>query len=93
MNKIPKPATISPNVLRPLFLERSGIAPTNVRKARYLAMFKPPETMKVVTVVPMLAPIIQAQAWKSVIVPISANLTRVTAVTSDDWANAEWNNP
>jgi len=33
----------------------------------------------------MLAPIIHAQACNKVIVPISASLTRVTAVTSDDW--------
>ena len=33
----------------------------------------------------MLAPIIHAQACNNVIVPMSASLTRVTAVTSEDW--------
>ena len=46
------------------------------------------ETRNVVTVVPIFAPIIQAQAWKRVMIPISANLTSVTDVTSEDWTIA-----
>ena len=86
MNKIPKPATISPKILSGFFLERRGIAPTNAKNAKIgIKNLKPEsEAMKVVTVVPMLAPIIHAQAWKSVIVPMSASLTRVTLVTSED---------
>lgn len=94
INKTPKPATISPKIFKPFFLERRGIAPTNDKKAKYGVKLKADkETINVVIVVPILAPIIQAQAWNNVIVPISANLTKVTAVTSDDWTIAQCNIP
>ena len=51
------------------------------------------ETMNVVTVVPMLAPMRQAHACINVIVPRSASLTRVTDVTSDDCDNTVYNKP
>ena len=41
----------------------------------------------------MLAPMIQAQACNKVIVPMSASLTRVTAVTSEDCASIVWSKP
>jgi len=49
--------------------------------------------MNEVAVVPMLAPMRQAQAWKSVIVPISASLTSVTLVTSEDCTTMVYINP
>ena len=36
---------------------------------------------------------VQAQACNNVIVPMSASLTRVTAVTSDDWESTVFNIP
>ena len=86
INKIPKPATTSPKILRGFFLERSGIAPINAKNEKIgIKTLKPEsEATKVVIVVPMLAPIRHAHAWKSVIVPISVSLTRVTLVTSED---------
>ena len=74
-----------PNVLSFFFLERSGIAPTNAKNAKYgVKLNADKETINVVIVVPMLAPITHAHACISVIVPISVSLTRVTVVTSDD---------
>ena len=86
MNKIPKPATTSPKILSTFFLERSGNAPTNAIKEKIGIKSLNPESeaMKVVTVVPIFAPMIHAHAWKSVIVPISVSLTSVTLVTSED---------
>ena len=85
MNRTPNPATICPKILSFLFLERSGIAPTNAKKAKNgVKLNADKETMNVVTVVPMLAPIRHAHACINVIVPKSDNLTRVTDVTSDD---------
>lgn len=86
MNNIPKPATTSPKILSGLFFDRRGIAPTNAMKAKIGIKNLNPESeaMKVVTVVPILAPMIHAHAWKSVIVPISVSLTSVTLVTSED---------
>ena len=89
INKIPKPAMISPNILSGFFFERSGIAPTNAKNAKYgVRLRADKETINVVTVVPKLAPMIQAHAWNNVIVPISVNLTKVTEVTSEDCTNA-----
>ncbi len=94
INKTPKPATISPKTLKPFFFDKRGIAPTNAKKARYGVMFKDEsETINVVIVVPMLAPIIHAQAWNRVIKPMSAKRTSVTAVTSDDCTTAECAKP
>ena len=95
MNKIPKPATTSPKILSGFFLERRGIAPMNAKNAKIgIKNLKPEsEAMKVVTVVPMLAPMIHAHAWKSVIVPISASLTRVTLVTSEDCTTTVYMKP
>ena len=86
MNKIPKPATTSPNIFRGVFLERRGIAPTNAKNENIgsKTLNVESEAMKVVMVVPTLAPMIHAHAWKSVIVPISVSLTSVTLVTSED---------
>lgn len=86
MNKIPKPATTSPKILSGLFFERRGIAPINAKNENIGIKNLNPEreAMKVVMVVPMLAPIRHAHAWNSVIVPISVSLTRVTLVTSED---------
>lgn len=85
MNKTPKPATISPKILEAFFFESNGIAPINARNAKYgVKLNADKETINVVIVVPMFAPIIQAQAWNNVIVPMSANLTKVTEVTSED---------
>ena len=70
------------------------MAPTNAKNAKYgVRLNADKETINVVTVVPMLAPIMHAQAWNNVIVPISASLTRVTAVTSEDWASIVCNKP
>ena len=49
--------------------------------------------MNEVTVVPMLAPIRHAHAWNSVMIPISASLTRVTLVTSEDCTTTVYMNP
>lgn len=85
-NKIPKPATISPKMWIFLFFDRRGIAPIKAKNANTSVKCSIPESdaMNVVTVVPIFAPMIQAHAWKSVIAPISANLTSVTEVTSED---------
>ena len=89
MNKTPNPATICPKILNFFFLERSGIAPMNAKNAKNGVMLNADkETMNVVIVVPMLAPIIHAHACINVIVPRSASLTRVTDVTSEDWERA-----
>ena len=95
MNRIPKPATTSPKILSGFFLERRGIAPINAMKEKIGSKNLKPESeaMKVVTVVPMLAPMIHAHAWKSVIVPISVSLTSVTDVTSEDWTTAVYRKP
>ena len=94
INKIPNPATISPNILSGLFLERRGIAPTNAKNAKYgVKLNDDKETINVVIVVPTFAPIIHAQAWNNVIVPTSASLTNVTVVTSEDWTRAQCKKP
>lgn len=94
MNNTPNPATICPNVLNLGLFDRRGTAPTNAKKARYGVMLNADnEAMNVVTVVPTLAPIIHAHAWKSVMYPMSASLTSVTAVTSDDWESMVWIRP
>lgn len=94
MNKTPNPATISPNVLSFLFFDNSGIAPTKAKKAKNgVKLNEDSEIIKVVIVVPILAPIMQAQAWNRVMVPKSANLTNVTEVTSEDCTTAECNIP
>ena len=85
MNKTPNPATISPKIFQFFFLERSGMAPTKARKAKYgVNSNEDNETINEVTVVPIFAPIIHAQAWNNVMIPKSASLTKVTAVTSED---------
>ncbi len=89
MKRIPNPAMISPNVFTFLFLESIGIAPRNAKNANIDVKSKEDkEMMNVVNVVPILAPIIQAQAWNNVIVPTSARRTSVTLVTSDDCTSA-----